>query len=80
VAITEVQRMESDVITLQDLFTFKLEGFASDRRVIGGLVSTGLRPGFIEKFEKRGIKLPSWLSNPSPPPRKGARPAREIAA
>jgi pilus assembly protein CpaF len=62
-AITEVQRMESDVITLQELYRFHVDGVASDRAVAGQLVSTGLRPGFLEKFEKRGVKLPSWMSN-----------------
>jgi pilus assembly protein CpaF len=61
-AITEVQRMESDVITLQELYRFHAEAVASDRAVLGQLVSTGLRPGFLEKFDKRGVKLPSWLS------------------
>jgi pilus assembly protein CpaF len=61
-AITEVQRMESDVITLQDLFRFHVDAIATDRTVVGELQNTGLRPGFLEKFEKRGVKLPSWLA------------------
>ena len=39
--ITEVQRMESDVITLQDLFTFKLESIAADRTITGELRADG---------------------------------------
>jgi pilus assembly protein CpaF len=62
VAITEVQRMESDVITLQDLYRFKLDGVSSDKRVVGELVGTGLRPGFLDKFHRRGVSLPGWLS------------------
>jgi pilus assembly protein CpaF len=65
-AITEVQRMESDVITLQELFCFHMDAAASGRVVVGELASTGLRPGFLDKFEKRGVKLPSWLSAVSP--------------
>jgi pilus assembly protein CpaF len=57
-AITEVQRMESDVITLQDLFEFKVERVTPERVVIGELGATGLRPTFLHKFEKRGITLP----------------------
>jgi pilus assembly protein CpaF len=56
-AITEVQRMESDVITLQDLFTFKVEDVMRDGKVVGALHSTGLRPTFLHKFEKTGVKL-----------------------
>jgi pilus assembly protein CpaF len=60
-SITEVQRMESDVITLQDLFTYKVEEVTSDRVVIGSLKGTGLRPSFLHKFEKRGVSLPASL-------------------
>ena len=59
--ITEVQRMESDVITLQDLFSFHIDQVTSDRVVVGSLRSTGLRPAFLHKFEKRGISLPTSL-------------------
>ena len=60
-AITEVQRMESDVITLQDIFEFKVERVTPDRIVVGSLSPTGLRPSFLDKFEKRGITLPISL-------------------
>jgi pilus assembly protein CpaF len=61
VAITEVQRMESEVITMQELFEFKIEEVLEDRTVLGKLEPTGLRPSFMHKFEKRGIKLPMPL-------------------
>jgi pilus assembly protein CpaF len=60
-AITEVQRMESDVITMQDLFEFKLGEVNKEGVVIGELEPTGLRPTFLTKFEKRGISLPLGL-------------------
>jgi pilus assembly protein CpaF len=60
-AVTEVLRMESDVITLQDLFTFKVDRVTSDRNVVGSLRSSGLRPTFLHKFEKHGIELPASL-------------------
>jgi pilus assembly protein CpaF len=64
-AITEVQRMESDVITLQDIFDFKVDAVTADRTVVGSLRSTGLRPTFLHKFEKRGVSLPvSLFSTP----------------
>jgi pilus assembly protein CpaF len=59
--ITEVQRMESEVITLQDIFEFKVDQVTSDRVVIGSLRATGLRPAFLHKFEKRGVSLPNSL-------------------
>ncbi len=60
-AITEVQRMESEVITLQDLFEFRIREVNKDGVVVGELEPTGLRPTFLGKFEKRGITLPLGL-------------------
>jgi pilus assembly protein CpaF len=64
VAITEVQRMESEVITLQDLYRFEVESVTSDKKVVGELVGSGLRPSFLEKFHRRGVSLPGWLAAP----------------
>jgi pilus assembly protein CpaF len=64
--ITEVQRMEGEVIMLQDLFTFRLEAVAADRKVIGELSPCGLRPTFERKFAKHGIELPAELFGPRP--------------
>jgi pilus assembly protein CpaF len=71
-AITEVQRMESDVITLQHIFEFKVSEVTPERIVVGSLAPTGLRPSFLDKFEKRGITLPVSLFN------TGERPAVEV--
>jgi pilus assembly protein CpaF len=60
-SITEVQRMESDVITLQELYSFKIEQVLPDRTVIGALQPSGLRPGFMYKFEKHGLELPNGM-------------------
>jgi len=60
-AVTEVQRMESDVITLQDIFTFRVDEVGHDGTVVGGLRPTGLRMASIGKFERRGIILPVGL-------------------
>jgi pilus assembly protein CpaF len=58
VQVTEVLRMESDVIQLQDIFEFEIESVAPDRTITGQLRPTGLRPVFLDKFRKRGIELP----------------------
>ncbi len=61
-------RMESDVITLQELFAFKVERVTGERIVIGKLRPTGLRPTFLRKFEKRGIDLPNEIFAGEPLP------------
>jgi pilus assembly protein CpaF len=59
--ITEVGRMEGDVIMLQDLFTFEFEGMGADRVVHGELHPSGVRPTFESKFRKHGLELPAAL-------------------
>src|SRR4051794_35192856 len=60
-AVTEVQRMKWDVVTMQALFRFQVDEVNADGKIVGGLRSTGLRPTFLSKFEKRGISLPLGL-------------------
>jgi pilus assembly protein CpaF len=49
---------------MQDLFKFQIDEITGDGTIVGGLRPTGLRPGFINKFEKRGIPLPLSLFQP----------------
>jgi pilus assembly protein CpaF len=60
--ITEVLRMESDVITLQDIFVAKPpdEETAMSRssRLLAPLACTGLKPHFLEKMSANGVTLP----------------------
>jgi pilus assembly protein CpaF len=58
VAITEVQRMESEVITLQDLYTFEVDAVSATNHIVGSLSASGLRPSFLDKFERRGVEPP----------------------
>ena len=60
VAITEVQGMEGDVITMAEIFKFEQVGY-EDGRIIGALHPTGLRPKFMEKIEASGIHLPPGI-------------------
>jgi pilus assembly protein CpaF len=61
-AITEVEGMESDVVTLQDLFTFDYgAGRDESGRFLGHLRSTGLRPKFTEHLKDLGVELSSAM-------------------
>ena len=56
--VTEVQRMEGDVITLQDVFLFDFGMGADDHgRFKGHLKATGVRPTFAERLADLGIRL-----------------------
>ena len=56
--ITEVQGMEGDVITLQDVFLFDFSmGVDEKGKFRGHLKATGVRPKFTEKLADQGIRL-----------------------
>jgi len=56
--ITEVQGMEGDIITLQDIFLFDYSmGVDESGKFRGHLKATGVRPKFAEKLQDHGIKL-----------------------
>jgi pilus assembly protein CpaF len=56
--ITEVGRMEGDVVTLQDIFTAAFVDDADSGHVSSKLRYTDIRPGFIDKLEQNGVTLP----------------------
>ncbi len=56
--ITEVQHMEGDTITTQDIFRFEQTGLDSDGKIQGYFSPTGLLPGFLDKFRLSGVTLP----------------------
>ena len=79
--ITEVLRMESDVITLQDLFVSKPPDedslAARGSRLLQPLSCTGLKPHFLEKMAANGVILPPTFFRPEAPagrPTFGAAP------
>ena len=57
--VTEVEGMEGDVVTLQDIFLFDWSaGVGPDGRFLGSAVPTGLRPRFAARLADLGIALP----------------------
>ncbi|MEN6346826.1 MAG: CpaF family protein [Armatimonadia bacterium] len=58
VQISEVQRMEGDVIALTDLFAFEQDRITEEGCVEGRHESTGLRPLFAERLAAQGIPFP----------------------
>ncbi|HXN82436.1 MAG TPA: ATPase, T2SS/T4P/T4SS family [Myxococcales bacterium] len=56
-AISEISGMELDVITLQDIFQFKQDGFDGEGRVLGRFVATGFVPKFYDDLQRRGLPV-----------------------
>ena len=55
--ISEITGMESDIVTMQDLFRFEQAGVGEDGRILGSLEPTGIRPTFADRFAKSGVTL-----------------------
>jgi pilus assembly protein CpaF len=54
--VTEVERMEGDIITLQDVFLYDHSlGFDDNGRSLGRLRATGLRPKFIDRLAQENV-------------------------
>ncbi len=57
-SITEVNGMEGQTITMQEVFGFDYSaGVAPDGTFLGSIRPTGVRPAFTQKFDDYGIQL-----------------------
>ncbi|HEX3744104.1 MAG TPA: CpaF family protein [Bryobacteraceae bacterium] len=59
--ITEVTGMETDIVTMQDIFVFEKLGLSHGGKVVGRFAATGILPKFNEKLVAAGIQLPVEL-------------------
>ena len=64
VSLSELTGMEGDVITMQEIFRFKMAGRDDKGRVLGQFEATGIRPKFMSDLADRGITLPAELFRP----------------
>jgi pilus assembly protein CpaF len=63
--ITELTGMESDVVSLQDLFMFERQGVSPEGHTIGSFVASGIRPKFAERLKAAGYELPTEMFDPT---------------
>jgi pilus assembly protein CpaF len=59
--ISEVMGIESDVISMQDIFVFEQQGIDESGRVRGLFRGTGIRPQFAQRLANAGCQLPPSL-------------------
>jgi pilus assembly protein CpaF len=52
--------MESEIITMTDIFQFEQTGIENGQ-IVGKLRPTGLRPKFMDRIEAAGIHLPASI-------------------
>jgi pilus assembly protein CpaF len=63
-SLSELTGMEGDVVTMQEIFRYKLMGRDDEGRVLGRFEATGIRPKFMNELADRGIYLPAELFRP----------------
>jgi pilus assembly protein CpaF len=64
VSLQEVNGMEGEVVTMQEIFKFERHGIDEEGNVLGEVAATGVRPSFAEKVALSGIKLDGEIFEP----------------
>ncbi|MHA1939092.1 MAG: CpaF family protein [Candidatus Thorarchaeota archaeon] len=66
-SLQEITGMEGNILTLQEIFSFRQRTVDSSGRVRGQFVFQGVRPKFIERFHMAGIRVSPDLFDPTRP-------------
>ncbi len=64
--ISEINGMEEDIITMQEIFIFEKLGISEDGKVVGRFRPTGIRPRFADRLRLSGIVLPADMFDDVP--------------
>ncbi len=57
VSMQEITGMEGDIITMQEIWSFRQSGVGPDGSVQGQFAATGIRPKFIDRLRNYGVML-----------------------
>jgi pilus assembly protein CpaF len=61
-SLQEIEGMEGEIITMQEIFRYEQTGMEADGRILGRFVWTGIRPRFFEAFRSQRIAVPGILT------------------
>ncbi len=64
-SLSEITGMEGDIITMQEIYSFRQTGIGSDGAVQGYFAAAGVRPKFIERLRSHGVTIPDSLFDPA---------------
>jgi len=65
ISLQEITGMESDIITMQEIYRFTRTGVDAQGRVLGHFEATGVRPKLMSRLEAWGFKLPETMFQPN---------------
>ena len=55
--VTEINGMEGEIITMTDIFKFESTGVDENRKIVGRIIPSGLRPSFSQALDVAGLRL-----------------------
>ena len=61
VSISEITGMEGDIVTIQEIFSFKKSGIGENGAVLGEFMPSGIRPRCSEQLVTSGVQLPTSI-------------------
>ena len=64
IRVSEITKMEGEIITMQDIFVFHQDGWTPDGKISGRYVPTGNIPTFMDDIKRAGLKLDISLFTP----------------
>ncbi|MBS1369342.1 MAG: Flp pilus assembly complex ATPase component TadA [Lentisphaeria bacterium] len=64
ISVSEITKMEGDIITMQDLFVFRQTGWDTENRITGVFEPTGNLPTFMEEIERAKLDCDISMFNP----------------
>lgn len=61
--VSEITKMEGEMITMQDIFVYKQDGWTADGKMIGSHVPTGSIPTFMDEIKRAKLDLDISMFN-----------------
>jgi pilus assembly protein CpaF len=63
-SISEITGVEGEMITMQEIFSFRKTGLTENGKVLGEFAATGIRPRLAERLASSGVQLPPSMFEP----------------
>ena len=67
--VSEITKMEGDIITMQDIFVYHQDGWSPDGKMIGRYLPTGNVPTFMDEIKRAGLPLDISIFSPPKEPK-----------
>ena len=65
ISLSEITGMEGEVVTLQEIFSFRRTGMDAEGNVLGYYQASGVRPKFMSDLQARGVEISDNLFEPT---------------